>query len=75
MSSMLFLIAIMQIYFGVVLMKSVFGIRRFFVERGATDFINTGMLIRHSLAFGIYLASFVIYYVTFAVYTFNPFNP
>lgn len=32
-----------------------FSIRRYFREQDATDYINTGMLLRHALSFGLYL--------------------
>lgn len=38
------------------LAKGVIDIRKFFQEKNSTDFINTSMLRRHALAFGLYLA-------------------
>jgi hypothetical protein len=63
---------IMQIYSGIILVKSVLDIRRYFVEREATSYINTGMLLRHALTFGIYLTTTAAYNVSFALYTFTP---
>jgi hypothetical protein len=68
---MLFLVGVLQVYSGAILMNSVLGIRRFFVMRNATDSINTGMLIRHILAFGIYMATTIVFYVSYAVYSFT----
>lgn len=42
---------------GVILVRGVIQIRRFFKERDATDFINLPMLTRHAAAFGLYLLS------------------
>ena len=65
---------IVQIYSGVILIKSVVSVRRFFVKNKATDYINTGMLLRHALTFGIYITTTAAYFVSFAVFTFYPDN-
>jgi hypothetical protein len=54
------------------MVKSVFSIRKFFKERNASKFINIPMLVRHSVAFVMYLFSTVADYGTFAIYTVFP---
>lgn len=48
-------------YTGLILLRSVFSIRRYFAERKAFDFINTPMLVRHAVAFGLYMLTVVLY--------------
>lgn len=40
---------------GVILLTGVVRIKKFFEERKAMDFINSGMLLRHAIAFILYL--------------------
>lgn len=40
---------------GVILLQCIMRIRNYFRDRNAVDFINTGMLLRHASAFGLYL--------------------
>ena len=49
-------------------MTSVLSIRRFFLERNAEQFINTKMLLRHAIAFGLYLSTAVVYYTLLSIY-------
>jgi hypothetical protein len=42
---------------GVLLIKGVARIRRFFKEKEAEDFLNTELLWQHAAAFGLYLFS------------------
>jgi hypothetical protein len=74
-ASMFGLCGILQAYYGAILMISVFRIRRFFVDRKATDYINTGMLIRHALAFGLYSVTQLTFYAAYILFAFNPNNP
>ena len=37
------------------LVTDVLRIRRFFIERNQAEFINTSMLLRHGVSFGLYL--------------------
>jgi len=62
----------LQIYSGVILVRSVLSIRRFFIERNATDFINTSMLLRHSACFIIYIVTTTSFFIAFGIYTFKP---
>lgn len=52
----------LQMIAGVWLMVSVYRIWKFFRERNAADFIDTKALIRHALAFGLYLIAIVGYF-------------
>lgn len=63
-NAVLDIVAVLQIYTGVILVKSVFDIRSFFVENNAANYINTTMLIRHALAFGAYMITIVMYFTT-----------
>lgn len=65
----------LQTYSGVVLVRSVLSIRNFFRDKGKEDFINTGMLVRHALAFGLYLFITIIFFLAFTVYAFFPDSP
>ena len=47
-------------------------IRRFFVEKNAKDFINTGMLLRHAVAFGLYITCTATYFIALGIYVWNP---
>ena len=65
-------VMVLQIYSGIILVRSVYKIRRFFVERNAKNFINTDMLIRHSACFILYIITVTTFYVAFGYYTFRP---
>jgi hypothetical protein len=65
-------VMVLQIYSGFILCRSVFKIRRFFVEHNATQMINTEMLIRHSSCFILYIITVTTFYITFGYYTFKP---
>jgi hypothetical protein len=53
----------------------VFKIRQFFKERNAMNYIDTAMLVRHAVAFGFYLATTVIAFLSLSVAIFFPENP
>lgn len=52
---------------GVILVVGVTRIRMFFKEREAEDFLDTKMLWRHALSFGLYLMSTVLWATTTAI--------
>mgnify|MGYP003353146145 CR=1 FL=1 len=60
---------------GVILVNGVLSIRRFFKEKNATDFINTAMLLRHGLAFGLYLVCTSASAIMLLFVNLNPLNP
>jgi NhaP-type Na+/H+ or K+/H+ antiporter len=62
---------LLQTITGAILVRSVVSIRSYLVSKGASDYIDTNMLLKHAIAFGIYLASTVVFlsgviYNTFA---------
>ena len=57
-------VAVLQIYTGYILVKSVLDIRKFFLSKDAINYINTKMLIRHASAFGLYMITIIIYFGT-----------
>lgn len=61
---------IMMTISGVILIVSVIKIRNYFKSKGCEDYINTGMLLRHALSFGLYLLGTIIFYVVFCLYAF-----
>ena len=54
-----------------IIMRDVYRIRRYLVSKGAKDYINTSMLLRHAAAFGIVFAAIVLNTATYIVYLFN----
>ena len=64
-----YLVGILQIASGIVLVKSVYSVHRFFKKNNAESYINTGMLLRHAAAFGLYLLTCSAYYITWAFFT------
>ena len=50
-----FWVRICQVASGVILVRGILRIRRFFREQDAEDYINTAMLLRHGIAFSLYL--------------------
>ena len=60
---------VLQIASGIVLVKSVVSVVRFFKENNASSYINTGMLCQHAAAFGLYLFTSTAYYFTWAIFT------
>lgn len=58
----------LQCWSGYQLLTSVLSIRRFFFERNAEHFINTRMMLRHAIAFGLYLSTAVVYYTLLSIY-------
>lgn len=67
-------VACLQVYSGVLLIKSVMRIRQFFVKRNASNYIDTGMLLRHAITFGLYITTTVVYFGCFCVYTWDSSN-
>lgn len=67
-------VACLQVYSGVLLVRSVVRIRQFFVKRKAADYINTRMLLRHAITFGLYITTTVVYFGCFSAYTWYPEN-
>lgn len=63
-----------QFISGIILVTGVLRIRNFFSKRNATEFINTGMLLRHAAAFGIYLLCCTIYFGTHTLHSLNATN-
>ena len=53
---------------GFILIAAVFKIRKFFRERDATEFIDTAMMVRHGLAFGLYVLGYLLAVSTEAVF-------
>lgn len=54
---------------------SVVKIRNFFHEHNAKDYINTGMLLRHSGAFALFMVTVLVRFSTFTVFVLHPFDP
>lgn len=65
---------ILQCVLGYILVRSVVDIRRYFIDKNAADFINTRMLIKHAVAFGIFLLAIIFFLCANIVVTFFP-NP
>jgi hypothetical protein len=63
-----------QIITGIVLVSSVFRIKRIFRERNAENYINSGMLLRHASAFGLYLVAAVVYFSFWTAVSMAPFD-
>lgn len=59
---------------GVILLHAVFSIHSYFKRKNATDVINTGMLVCHGLAFGLYLLCTIVSAVFLFYYNINPGN-
>jgi hypothetical protein len=59
------LTGVFQIVSGVILIKSVWGIRSYFKQKGAMNYINTSMLLTHAAAFCLYLVSAIGYFGTY----------
>jgi hypothetical protein len=64
-----FTTGLLQINSGIILVSSVLRIRSFFKKRGAEDYINTKMLLRHGSSFGLYLLTSSAYYGTWVYFT------
>lgn len=62
----------LQIISGIILVQSVLAVRDFLKKRGAEDFINTAMLMRHAYAFGLYLFTTCLFYMGWTIYAFDP---
>jgi len=54
------MIGLLQILSGIILLYSLFSIRRFFKDRDAIDSIDVRALLRHAAAFGLYLLATVV---------------
>lgn len=65
-------VGLLQIYSGVILVKSVLSIRRFFIDRKAEEHINTRQFLRHSACFVIYIVTSTSFTVAFGIYTLKP---
>jgi len=65
-------ICLLQIYSGFILIRSVVSIKRFFVKEEAEDHLNTDMLIRHAVCFGLYIVTTAVYFIALGVWTLNP---
>lgn len=59
---------------GVMLVSSVYKIKKFFRENNAEDCINTAMLWRHALSFGLFLASSVMFFSMLCLFSWFPAN-
>jgi hypothetical protein len=69
------LTGVFQIVSGLILVSTVISIRRFFRKKNETEFINTGMLWRHALTFGLYLLGAIGYFGSFVFVILYPTNP
>jgi hypothetical protein len=58
---------LLMIQSGFILVKGVVDIYLFFKKRNATNYINTGMLLRHAGAFGLYLLADAANFISFTV--------
>lgn len=56
---------------GFILCWGVYKIRKFFKDQNAMDSLNTAMLWRHGLSFGLYLASSLVTTVTLVIMNLN----
>jgi hypothetical protein len=56
------------------LVSSVFRIRNFFKAKNAEEVIDTRMLARHAIAFGLYMVSDLVRYSSFTLYAFHTSN-
>lgn len=63
---------LMQVISGIVLISSVVKIRRFYFEKNIEQQLNTGKLLLHASAFGLYLISIVIYYASWDLFLLSP---
>lgn len=57
-------VRICSIISGYILVSSVIDVKNFFKERDAEDFINTPMLLRHGIAFSLYLIGTTVTAIT-----------
>ena len=69
-----YLCGISEISSGIILVNSVFEIRKFFIKEDAKEYINLSELMRHALAFGLYMFSAIISYSSHTLSTINPDN-
>ena len=65
-------IGILQVISGLILVKGVYKVRLFFLEKEAETGIDTVSLMVHSLSFLLYLLAGVVYYVMFTIHVFQP---
>ena len=63
-------IGLVQIASGVVAMRAIMKIRRFFKEKESVESVDSNMMILHLAAFAIYLLATTIGYSTFTYYAF-----
>jgi hypothetical protein len=62
----------MQVLSGVLLVSSVLKIRRFFKKNNQADYINTGMLLKHSICFALFIFTTIFYFGALTLWTLNP---
>jgi len=55
-------IGLIEVVSGIILVNSVYNIYRYFADRKKTDFIDTGMLLRHAGAYGVYTVCTFAYF-------------
>jgi hypothetical protein len=68
-AAMFDLIGLCQIVSGVILLKSVVKIRRFFREHNGDDSLDTAAMCRHASCFTLYLLSATAYYLMYSIST------
>lgn len=68
-------VGLFQCISGFQLITSVVQIRNFFRERNDEEYINTGMLLRHSGAFALFMLTDLLRFITFTFFVLHPFDP
>jgi hypothetical protein len=53
---------------GVILVTTVFAIRRFYKQRNAMDALDTGALVRHASAFALFLLAVLVESIAYAIF-------
>lgn len=69
------LVGLVQMISGIILVQFVLKIRAFFKSRNEMDCINSRALLRHAIAFGLFLLTDIAYYVMWPIYTHFPRKP
>lgn len=69
---MIFLGGLAQIVSGIILVKSVFAVREFFLKKNDEDSMNTRMMALHASAFGLFLIVDVINFGSFLIFVLFP---
>jgi hypothetical protein len=62
-----FILGVLLIVSGVILVTTVIAIRRFYKKRDAADAVDTGALVRHAIAFGLFLVAAVDFNLAIAL--------